>query len=261
VEDVLDGYIVAAGLRHFGMETMDGSPTKNAPSPLFSQVGSPEQRRWILKEASTIRQSLVDEDSEPTLDAVRGNVVAQDEADTRIDELRTPTGFQCYVCQKLYKREGYVRAHMMNVHGWEIDSVASPVQTTSSSSSLVSASFVKMAFIARDTYNAYRMCDGDRVFRNAKFEFLYADSLGHTKYRLWLWRMVAYEAALLSARESHEYKWNVSVNLQGGVGKNIPNDNCVELQVRKIKAQLDSQGGNKSFQSAQIVCKTSQVVD
>lgn len=73
--------------------------------------------------------------------------------------------------------------------------------------------------------------------------------------------MLAYEMALLSPRESHEYKWNVSVNHKGGVGQNIPNDNLVEIQVHNIKAELQTQGPNKSFESAQQICKTAQVVD
>lgn len=51
------------------------------------------------------------------------------------------------------------------------------------------------------------------------------------------------------------------VNLKGGIQNNIPNDNCVELQVGNIKRQLNTQGSNKSFQSAQNICMTTQVVE
>lgn len=51
------------------------------------------------------------------------------------------------------------------------------------------------------------------------------------------------------------------VNLKGAIGNNIPNDNCVQLQVRNIKAQLNTQGVNKSFDSANKVCMTSQIVE
>ena len=115
--------------------------------------------------------------------------------------------------------------------------------------------------MARDTYDAYRYCDGNRVFLNAKLEFLIAAGCHHTKYRLWLWRMLAFEMAILSPKEAFEYKWNIAVNLQGGVGNNIPNDNCVEIQVHNIKKILQAQGANKSYQSAVLACKTVQVVD
>lgn len=51
------------------------------------------------------------------------------------------------------------------------------------------------------------------------------------------------------------------VNLKGGIQNNIPNDNCVELQVGNIKRQLNTQRSNKSFQSAQNICMTTQVVE
>lgn len=50
------------------------------------------------------------------------------------------------------------------------------------------------------------------------------------------------------------------VNLKGGINCNIPNDNCVELQVKNIKSKLNTRGVNKSFNSARIVCLTKQVV-
>ena len=137
----------------------------------------------------------------------------------------------------------------------------SPSSSLPTNSNAVTATFINMALLARDTYNAYRMCDGDRVFRNAKLEFLYAFKTGHVKYRLWLWRMLAYEAAILSERAAYEYKWNVAVNLKGGIGENIPNDNCVELQVKRIKEKVMAQGANKSFASASVATRTTQIVD
>lgn len=53
----------------------------------------------------------------------------------------------------------------------------------------------------------------------------------------------------------------MTVNLVGGTGHNIPYDNCVEIQVNNIKSQLQSQGSNKSFESAKNICLTSQVIE
>ena len=47
---------------------------------------------------------------------------------------------------------------------------------------------------------------------------------------------------------------------KGGIGKHIPNDNCVKIQVHNIKSQLNTQGSNKSFESARQICMTTQVV-
>lgn len=96
---------------------------------------------------------------------------------------------------------------------------------------------------------------------NAYMEWLYASAVKHSKYKIWLWRMITYIIAILDTKESFEYKWNMTVNLKGGIKNNIPNDNCVEIQVHNIKSQLNTQGANKSFQSARLICMTTQVVD
>lgn len=41
--------------------------------------------------------------------------------------------------------------------------------------------------------------------------------------------MIFYIIVLLFFCESFEYKWNISINLVGGVDNNILNDNCVEF--------------------------------
>lgn len=54
---------------------------------------------------------------------------------------------------------------------------------------------------------------------------------------------------------------NGTLALVGGVDKNIPYDNCVELQVKTIKNQIKTQGANKSFNSARTITLTTQVLD
>ena len=122
-------------------------------------------------------------------------------------------------------------------------------------------SFLMMSLLYRDTCDSYSMGDGERVVRNAHLEWLYASTLHHTKYALWLWRMISYAIAILSPKQSFEYIWNMTTNLKGGNNHNIPNDNCVEIQVQKIKKELQCQGANKSFQSAKMICMTTQVTE
>ena len=54
-----------------------------------------------------------------------------------------------------------------------------------------------------DTTDSYHHCDGDRLFRNAKFEFLLCDATNHTKYQLNLWRKLALDLAILA-----ELQWS-----------------------------------------------------
>lgn len=97
--------------------------------------------------------------------------------------------------------------------------------------------------------------------RNAKFEWVYDSALNHSKYKIWLWRMMTYVNYILPPDYAFEYKWNMTVNLKGGMLNNIPNDDCVELQVRNIKKELKREGANKSFRSAKTICMTTQVID
>lgn len=82
-----------------------------------------------------------------------------------------------------------------------------------------------MSLLLRDTCKAYQMGDGERIVRNAYMEWLYASAVKHSKYKIWLWRMITYIIVILDTKESFEYKWNMTVNLIGGIKNNIPNDN------------------------------------
>ena len=107
--------------------------------------------------------------------------------------------------------------------------------------------------LQRDLWDTYSYCDSDRVFINIKLAFLHFLTTEHNKYRQWLFRMLAYDIALLNPQKAFENRWNASVNLSGGVGNNFPDDNLVELYVRKLKDLLHAQGSNLTFQSAKVV--------
>ena len=50
------------------------------------------------------------------------------------------------------------------------------------------------------------------------------------------------------------------MNDNGGIDRNMSNDNFVEIQLKVIKQHVSRQGPNKCFNSAQLVCKTTQIV-
>lgn len=83
----------------------------------------------------------------------------------------------------------------------------------------------------------------------------------HTKYQLLLFRFLANYHCLLSPREACEYKWNCTTNLKGGTSHNIPNDNLVEILVHRLKAKLQSQGSNVTYESARKSELTLQIQD
>lgn len=50
----------------------------------------------------------------------------------------------------------------------------------------------RMSLLYRDTCDAYKMGDGDCIIHNAKFEWVYDSALSHSKFKIWLWRMINY---------------------------------------------------------------------
>lgn len=164
-------------------------------------------------------------------------------------------------CSKVYKTLGHFKRHLQSIHNWTFPQEGETTTCTKDGVAEARASFMKCSLILRDTYDAYQMADGNRIFRNAKFEMLLADAFHHTKYRLWLWRFLAYENALLSPRQAFEYKWNCCSNTNGGIGRNVPNDLLVEMNVNAIKQKLRSQGANVTYDSARVIAISSQVQD
>ena len=149
------------------------------------------------------------------------------------------------------------RIHLVKKHHWQFHTETAKTSTVHNPVKC----FLFMSLLYRDTCDSYHMGDGDRIVRNAHLEWIYASALKHTKYKIWLFRMLTYIISILNPQQRFEYIWNMTANLKGGIGKNIPNDNCVEIQVHNIKSQLNTQGSNKSFESARQICMTTQVVD
>jgi hypothetical protein len=151
------------------------------------------------------------------------------------------------------------------VHNIDVQPIhATPDLPAPSETDVVSrlfASLMKTSLLLLDTSDAFKYGDSDRLFRNAKFEMFFYDSCGHTKYKLWMFRMLALEHAVLCPREAFEYKWNVCFNSKGGLGKNIPNDNLCEIQVKALKECLRSMGSNVTFERARTAAKNIQKLD
>jgi hypothetical protein len=115
--------------------------------------------------------------------------------------------------------------------------------------------FMKSALLLRDVHDAYKMGDGNRVYRNIKFLMLHFDRGHNIKYRIWMFRMLAYDLALLSDYERHKYRNNIAINLVGGVRECLPNDNLVEITVHKIKECMRAMGANLTYNAARRSAK------
>ena len=255
LNDVLEAFIVASALHHFGIQDVTSQPTTNIP-PKALTVYTPEGKvNWLYQHARAIREHLTLNDSQNIAEDIVKITAEEEWLQGRKGE---DGKYHCTQCLKKYVFTKRLRKHLKDVHHAELpaDAVTPPTDEPDP----VIPSLIKLLFLQHDTHHAYAYGDGDRLMRNAKFEFLYQFPSSHIKYRLWMWRLLAYDMAILPQRAAMEYRWNQVVNTHGGSGKCIPNDNFVEMQVKNIKQNLSRQGPNKSFATAQTACKTTQVV-
>ncbi|XP_062599089.1 uncharacterized protein LOC134260557 [Saccostrea cucullata] len=266
VMDCLDAYILGAVFEVMQLENFDGMPIKWRPPPLLMTAEKSDQYQWLTELAQEILEKHVKLNADKNLTRMSEEAKEMD-TQTLTMQGMFDNGLQKFVCTcgKQYKTAGYFKRHLVSTHNWLFREDDDPTPDSSTSESKTDsvanyrASFMKNALLLRDTYDAYSMCDGERVVRNAKFEFLCADVRKHNKYKLWLWRFVAYIIALLSPKQAYEYMWNCAANTTGGVGKNIPNDNLVEFMVQLVKKKIKEQGSNFTYSSAVKAALSSQV--
>lgn len=248
--DVTDSYIIATFLDVMQMEDLSCTPK---PIPLLSLMSHDQKNEWLLNAAEKVLNEL--KINEVSFQAITNDMGALDGDTSNLDAMKSEDFYLCAVCGKQYYKRGWLKKHLQKKHHWKFhipeghSKDNNPIQT-----------FLFMSLLHRDTCDSYRMGDGERIIRNVYFEWLFAAGLKHSKYKIWLFRTLCY-IYLLSPEQSFEYKWNTTINLKGGTGQCIPNDNCVELQVHTIKSQLNTQGSNKSYKSAKQICMTTQVID
>ncbi|XP_062622142.1 uncharacterized protein LOC134283658 [Saccostrea cucullata] len=250
IADITDSYIVAAFLDIMQMEDLNSTPK---PIPLFSLMSDNQKNDWLIDAAEKVITDL--KINKVSFQHIVDDIAALDGDTNNLNAMKTDEIYLCAVCGKQYYRRGWLKKHLEKKHHWEFH-----VPQGSSEENNPIQTFMFMSLLYRDTYDSYRMGDGDRIIRNVYFEWLYAAGIRHSKYKIWLFRILC-NMCLLSPEQSFEYKWNMTVNLQGGIGQSIPNDNCVEIQVHNIKSQLNTQGSNKSFKTAKQICMTTQVID
>lgn len=247
-----DSYIVAIFLDTLDM---DGPTSRPANVPVFSLMTEAAKEKWLLDAACQLVQKL-ELCTVNTLDSIRDNLMSQSHDDFQLEIMKNGEEYICVMCNKRYRKLNWFKKHLVKKHKWEFHKSKSS-ETSSDPVKL----FLTMSLLYRDTCDSYAMGDGDRIVRNAFLEWLFASGMKHTKYKIWLWRMISYVISVLSPKDSFEYKWNMTVNLNGGIGNSIPNDNCVEIQVHKIKSQLNTQGANKSYESAKVITRTTQIIE
>ncbi|XP_053388276.1 uncharacterized protein LOC128551443, partial [Mercenaria mercenaria] len=252
IDDVLDAYLVGVFLDMMDMETVTSEPRS---PPLLNLMNNEQKVKWLNSVSKNILANL-NFNEFIHINQLRHDLECLNDDDNQIEAMKQGDIYNCALCNKTYTCLPWFKKHLVKKHQWKFHQVNSEVD-----SSNAVKNFIFMALLFRDTCDSYKMGDGERIVRNAHFEWLYDSAVKHSKYKIWLWRMISYVISILGIKESFEYKWNMTVNLKGGICNNIPNDNCVELQVGNIKRELNTQGANKSYESAKMICMTTQVVD
>ena len=127
-----------------------------------------------------------------------------EELDEQINCMLEEDGkYHCAMCRKTYKFKKRLESHFKSAHVIPAQSIPN---VDNSVTDPVVPTLIKLLYLIYDTTDAYKYGDGDRCMRNAKTEFLYMFSEKHTKYRLWLWRMLTYDMCVLSERAAMEYR-------------------------------------------------------
>lgn len=131
--------------------------------------------------------------------------------------------YTCTSCNRKYKTKGHFKRHLQNEHNWVFHTTTEESSESPSCKqdriALWRSSFMKLALLLGTQKMLTSLVMAHVYSEMLSFEMMCADVANHSKYKLWLWRLLAYECALLSPREAFEYKWNCSSNIHGGLGK------------------------------------------
>ncbi|KAK3099437.1 hypothetical protein FSP39_004353 [Pinctada imbricata] len=258
IEDYLDAMVTGACLHLLGLESLDSQPTSR--QELFEAIPDSDKLKYIKDIARDILDKYINISQD--LQDIEQQVQELDLETLHLKNMFDPsTGiYTCSACTKQYKIEGFLKRHLVQKHGWQgVTNLQRSEQTDRVA--IYHSSLMKCALLLRDTNDAYKMGDGDRIMMNAKFQMLLSGVGHHTKYQLWLFRFLTFGLCLLSPREKFEYKWNCTTNICGGIGRNIPNDNLVEIMVHRLKEKVKLQGANVTFDSAKKSALSLQIQD
>ena len=247
---VVDGYIVYAATEFFSMESPNSSPTLNKLEP--SNNGAVSQKQLYDAEEKLVEKY----EAQPT--AVLFSDIQQSEQ---------PQIFLCRYpdCNKQYQHEKRRNNHEVTVHGLHItnhdqDGRNPPDPRSEDGIFNYSHNIVKTGLLYKDFQDAVKEGDGARAEYLWKFMMLLFKVGGKTKYALAAVRLHAQLHALLTPQQAHSLRWNRTVNLKGGVGRNIAIDQAMEHGVRDTKQLMYGQGANLSFQMAQKYSRASDDV-
>lgn len=174
------------------MEALSSVPKDLPP---FSLLSNEQIANRLLKQVDVVMDCL-QLNNFSSLNFLHDEISKLTKMESVLNSMMSETGYACAVCGKTYSRAAWFKKHLQKKHAF----VFSDSETCKLKVNPLH-SLLQMSLLLRDTIDSYKMGDGDRIVRNAYFEWLYASSLHHTKYTVWLWRMIACRRCFISSRK------------------------------------------------------------
>lgn len=250
--DVVDGHILLAVMKHFGMESLDSKPCTNVPGEESQGIASIIQ---LYKAAGAILDKFVY--PERSVADLREEIRQRD-IPVHSFSCRYPT------CNREFVRKGNRDNHEAKEHQLVItDHQPSKLEKEESTQDHIfdyAKTVLLLGLLHRNFQDAVREGDGERITRMWKHLMLYFRACGKTKYALESLFLHVQLNAILTPRESHCLKWNRTVNTVGGVGKNIARDLVMEHTIKTTKNLFAGQGANFTMEGAMVYSRSTNSV-
>lgn len=133
------------------------------------------QLQWLFEQADVIRNQLcpILGNSTNSISLLRSQLDMCHAAEQMIDNNCMDGIYTCSQagCSKVYKRRTTIVKHLQDIHG--ISTTTRNVPKKVAKSVTKTESLVHLLLLIRDLHDAYKHCDGDRIFIDIKFVLLH----------------------------------------------------------------------------------------
>ena len=236
VDKFTKAYIVNAAMKHFGIDSLDGTPKQNTYD---GDIGDSKQMlEYIMSEATRVVHSFTDTDL-PTI---------------------PESGYQsnddivCQKCGKKYKLISSLRNHAETsaCKPETVTQIKKYVKGKRSTNKLddnsdyilnYSKTALTLGLLKLDHDDAIKLGDGERMLRLDSIMYLYYKRFKCTKYAYGMLETILQSKVLLSERLAHRLIWNRVVNHRGKSDSNHPNDLDIEHCNKTFKEEAHSYRG------------------